>query len=212
MAEIENTYKNLAFDKIVTISNFSEKYHEAKVIAKDFLELYTSSSNHRLVDNYSNIDFNQLNFITLVYKGDKVVGFSSGWDRPDFYPKNTVRVGNRFCMNRKESPESLLLRKRSAAKFITMNLLEQQATMAKELGFDFAFTSREYRTTKTFKLFHKKVENAKGQFEWEFRKGPFLVAPDPNSDRCWQNIMMTKIGEIDADYFWSHWREKECIS
>jgi hypothetical protein len=72
--------------------------------------------------------------------------------------------------------------------------------------------SRESRTNKYFKEFVNGLNN-KTKLKWEFREGPFLVAPNPVDPSCWQTIIASNLKETYTDIdteinFWKHWKIK----
>ena len=51
--------------------------------------------NHRLLENYVNINFFDFPFVSIWKNNNSVVGFATGYTR-DLYPTNSIRILNRF--------------------------------------------------------------------------------------------------------------------
>src|SRR6056300_1009250 len=51
--------------------------------------------NHRLLKNYTFLDFNEFKVVSVWKRDGRIVGFATAYAR-DFYPNNTVRILNRF--------------------------------------------------------------------------------------------------------------------
>lgn len=156
---------------------------------------------HRLSKNYDNMDWEKYSFITTWKKSGKITGYSTGWAR-DFYPSLSIRLLNRFYIapaNREQVSTKLL----QPATHVT---IDQQIGFSDSMGFKFPFISRELRTPKHFELFIIELNNRSIK-EWEYRLGPYLLAPDPDSFTCWQSIGLAMTG-VDTKGFWEYWKTK----
>jgi hypothetical protein len=158
---------------------------------------------HRLLENYIDIDFFEFPFVTVLKQNNNIVGFSTGYTR-NFYPNNCVRILNRYYQ---DSNNLRVKFTREVLRPTTYNILTHQLEMCKRLNFDQCFISREPRTNNFFQKFIDKVEDSTN-YIWEFSSGPFLVAPNPRNNECWQSIAMTKFKDIESVNFWNHWRTK----
>lgn len=178
----------------------TKKYPDLVVELND----YTKSLNdcHRLHKNYKNMDFSIFPFVSMWKKDNKIVGFSTGWDR-DFYPKNSIRIFNRFYHDKDHSRVKF---SREVLRPSTLNCLNHQIEFSKQMGYDYVFMTREPRTNKYFTEFVKGL-NTKTNLKWEFKEGPFLVAPNAKDPSCWQIIIAAKLKETETN-FWNHWRTK----
>ena len=156
---------------------------------------------HRLSKNYDNMDWAKYSFITTWKKSGKITGYSTGWAR-DFYPSLSIRLLNRFYIapaNRTQVTTNLLLPATHAT-------IDQQIGFSESMGFKYKFISREVRTPKHFELFIIELNNRSIK-DWEYRLGPYLLAPDPGSFTCWQSIGLAVTG-VDTKGFWEHWKTK----
>lgn len=156
---------------------------------------------HRLASNYRRYDFSDSEFVTMYTLDDDIVGFSTGWAR-NFYPAGSIRLLNRFY----QDPERL--RVGYAREFLrptTFAAIQHQLFLAARLGFSNAFITRELRAQKQFAEFARTLDE-RTTHRWEFKAGPYLVAPDPSNPGCWQSIILTELNQ--GVEFWNHWRTK----
>jgi len=169
----------------------------------DELHVYCNdiTDGHRLVNNYVGHDFSNYPFVTTWKRDNKLVGFCTGWDREFYYP-GSVRLLNRFWLD----PEHGRPQGRAILRPSTYNCIQQQLYMADRLGYKFPFISRELRTPKHFELFIIELNNRSIK-DWEYRLGPYLLAPDPGSFTCWQSIGLAVTG-VDTKGFWEYWKTK----
>lgn len=152
--------------------------------------------NHRLLKNYTSINFFDYQIASLWARGSKVVGFATGWKR-DFYKANSIRILNRFYHDK----ETFRIKfTRELLRPSTFHCVQQQILLAGRLGYSYAFISREPRTNKFFSNFIDSLSN-RSTHKWEFKEGPFLVAPDSKNKECWQSIGVTKLKPTKED-FW----------
>jgi|TARA_R110002153_G_scaffold139193_2_gene289833 hypothetical protein len=169
------------------------------------LNTYTKSlrgkDTHRLIKNYVDIDFFEYPFVTCLRQDKNIVGFSTGYTR-DFYRENDIRILTRYYQDSQKLRTKFT---REILRPTTFNIIVQQLEMAKRLGYDNCFISREPRTTAFFKKFIDAVNSATS-YTWELKEGPFLVAPDPPNPECWQTIAVTNLKESDTQDFWKYWR------
>lgn len=179
-------------------------------ITKDYPDLVAElneyskniNDNHRLYKNYKNINFSIFPFVSMWKRKNKIVGFATGWNR-DIYPKNSIRIFNRFYHDKSLARVKF---SREILRPSTLNCLNHQIELSKNLGYDYIFMSREPRTNKYFKEFVNGL-NSKTDLRWEFKEGPFLVAPNPNDISCWQTIVMAELKKSENN-FWKHWKTK----
>lgn len=161
-----------------------------------------SKDNHRLLENYINVDFFQFPFVTALKQENNIVGFSTGYTR-EFYPKGCIRILNRFYQDRSNLRIQFT---REILRPTTFAIVEQQLEMCRRLDYNTAIISREPRTNKFFTKFIDALTK-KGSQIWEFKHGPFLVTPSYDNPKAWQSIAYTKFKDNQQD-FWKHWRTK----
>lgn len=172
------------------------------------LDQYVSEvdDQHRLSKNYSGrllSTFADFQIVSLWRRDGKITGFATAWDRPDFYPFDTIRLLNRTYHDPEISRVSFT---REVLRPATFHCVQQQVILAERMGYQTGFISREMRAVGFFQRFISAL-NDRSTHHWEYRKGPFLVAPDPNSDSCWQSIGAVELSSSNTD-FWSHWQCK----
>jgi len=155
---------------------------------------------HRLLENYIDIDFTEFPIVSVWKRGEKIVGFSTGYTR-DFYPNNSIRLLNRFYHDKDNSRVQFT---REVLRPSTFHCIQQQILLAQKLNFDHAFISSEPRTNKFFKQFINSLSN-KGTHSWSFKEGPFLVTPSYDNPKAWQSIAATQLKNTEQK-FWQHWR------
>lgn len=161
-----------------------------------------NKDNHRLLENYIDVDFSEFPFVTMLKQDNKIVGFSTGYVR-DFYPNRCVRILNRYYQDNKHLRIQFT---REILRPTTFAIVEQQLEIARRLQYDTAIITREPRTHKFFTKFIDAL-SLRGSQEWELRKGPYLLTPSYNNPKAWQSIAYTKLKEIEEN-FWQHWRTK----
>jgi hypothetical protein len=165
-------------------------------------ELYYKDT-HRLLDNYKFINFYDFAFVSVFKLDKKIIGFATGYKR-DFYPKNSVRILNRYYQDKTSLRTSFT---REVLRPTTFNCILQQLELVKRLNFDYAFISREIRAVKFFETFINKLDKESG-YSWEYKKGPFLLSPNQQDDKSWQSIGVVNL--CNTTDFWSHWKCKQC--
>jgi hypothetical protein len=158
--------------------------------------------NHRLLENYIDIDFMQFPLVSMWKKNNEIVGFSTGYIR-DFYPKRSIRLLNKFYHDKENSRVRFT---REVLRPATFHCIQQQILLSQKLDFNCAFITREPRTNKFFKQFVNAL-SYRGSHNWNFKEGPFLVTPSHNNPKAWQSIAYTKFKGTEND-FWQHWRTK----
>ena len=156
---------------------------------------------HRLLENYINIDFFEFPFVSMWKRDNKVVGFATGYTR-ELYPKNSIRILNRFY----HGTDSRVPFTREVLRPSFFHCIQQQLILAKKLKYDYAFFSREPRTNKHIKKLVDALNN-KSKYSWEFKEGPFLMTPSYNNTKAWQSIAVTNITNSNNN-FWENWRTK----
>lgn len=160
------------------------------------------SDNHRLLENYINVDFFTFPFVTMLKQNNKIVGFSTGYTR-DFYPAGCIRILNRYYQ---DSSNLRVKFTREVLRPTTFAIVEQQLEMCRRQGYKSAIITREPRTNKFFSSFIKAISD-KGTQTWELKEGPFLLTPSYNNPKAWQSIAYTKF-KSNQENFWEHWRTK----
>jgi len=178
------------------------EYPELTNKLNEYSKTLNNRDDHRLLTNYINVDFFTFPFVTMYQRGSTITGFATGWNR-DFYLKGSIRILNRFYHDKETSRIGFT---RELLRPSTFHCVQQQIILAERLGYSFAFISREMRATKFFKRFINALDD-RSTHSWEFREGPFLVAPNPPDPSCWQSIGMTKL-KPTANKFWSSWNNE----
>lgn len=168
--------------------------NEQPALLKELTEFVVDDDAHRLVKNYDNMDWAKYSFITTWKKAGKITGYSTGWAR-DFYPSRSIRLLNRFYIapaNRTKISTKLL-------QPATHATIDQQIGFSDSMGFKYKFISREIRAPRQFEMFINELSN-RSINAWEYRRGPYLCAPDPDNSECWQSIGLST--EHDTTPFW----------
>jgi len=178
-------------------------YPELAIELNEYSKTLKYKDNHRLLKNYIDVDFFQFPFVTVLKQNDTIVGFSTGYTR-DFYKKNDIRILTRYYQDNENFRIKFT---REILRPTTYNVLLQQIEMSQRLKFDNCFISREPRTNQFFIKFVDAI-NERTDYNWEFREGPYLVAPDPPNPECWQSIAVTNLNNNSTKDFWEYWRTK----
>ena len=97
-----------------------------------------STSEHRLSENYSSIDFDRFEEVSIVTYNNDILGFASILSR-DFWPKNIVRIFNRFWKNKSISIDC----GSSGFGFISELIYNHQISFCKKKNYDYVFISIE---------------------------------------------------------------------
>jgi hypothetical protein len=158
------------------------------------LQEFIVADQHRLSKNYMDLDWLQFPFITTWKLQGKITGYSTGWAR-DFYPSLSIRLLNRFYIapaNRTQISTKLL-------QPATHATIDQQIGFSDSMGFKYKFISREVRAPRQFEMFITELSD-RSINAWEYRRGPYLCAPDPDNSECWQSIGLST--EHDTTPFW----------
>jgi len=162
----------------------------------------TILDDHRLTDNYTNIDFANFQIVSVWKRNNIITGFASGWDRKGFYPPNTIRILNRFYHDKENSRVKFT---REVLRPSTFACVLQQLLLAQRLGYDCAFISREIRSSRFFRLFVNAISD-KTDYKFNIFEGPVLVAPDRYNPSCWQSLAYTLLTDnITRLQFINHW-------
>lgn len=171
----------------------------------DELNEYSKSlmykDDHRLLENYINLDFIKFPLVSVWKQDKKIVGFSTGYTR-DFYPNNSIRLLTRFYHDKSDFRVQFT---REVLRPSTFHCIQQQILLSQKLNFSYAFITREPRTNKFFKQFINAL-SIRGTHSWSFIEGPFLVTPDYNNPKSWQSIAATQFKNTEQN-FWQHWRK-----
>ena len=210
--EISEIDTNLLFSPAATLEQDTRpadiytfiptNYPELAKQLTDFSNELHFRDDHRLVKNYINMDFLQFPFVTMYKRDKQVVGFATGHVR-DCYPKNSVRLLNRFYHDKTYSRKKFT---RELLRPSTFCCIQQQMITASNLGFDTGFISRELRAIKFFSRFIKELDK-RGTHSWEYKEGPFLVSPDAQDIKSWQSLALVEFKKTHHN-FWSHWKCK----
>lgn len=178
-----------------------ELYTDLTLELNDYSKTLANTDEHRLLENYTNIDFFEFPFVSMWKRDGRVVGFATGYTR-DLYPNNSIRILNRFY----HGTDSRVPFTREVLRPSFFHCISQQLILAERQNFDYAFFSREPRTNKHIKKLVDAL-NLRSTYNWQFEEGPFLMTPSYNNPKAWQSIAMTPLKE-NKDNFWKNWRTK----
>lgn len=159
------------------------------------LEEYTNTlyfrDNHRLVENYKFLKFDEFPFVSIFRRQDQILGFATSVVKESF-PAKSIRLFNRFYYD-------VNYRTNLSNEFIrptVLNCINQQLAFSKQAGFEYAFISRE-KAPMHFKKTTDELNKKSIQNNWEFRKGPFEIIPN-----SFQSVSVTQLAGTD-NTFWS---------
>jgi len=159
-----------------------------------------SEHDDRLSDNYKDIDYFNFPFVTTVRRDGKIIECGTGYTC-DVYPKNCIRVMNRYF----REPGSRPFLTTEYARPSKVAVIEQQLEMAKRLNCEVAMITRD-RAKRHLAKFAEAL-TAKSDYTWEVTNDKCLVTPSYNNPRAWQYIAYTKLKNIDYDFL-KHWQTK----
>ena len=144
-------------------------------------------NNDPLSENYTKLDWNKFEVIS-VYENDNVVqGFSVAWHRPEYYKPKEVRILSRYW---KDKNIRLTCTHTELSMPHLIDMIDHQLTMCKQIGFTEAFISREKSPRYFSKLINSIQE--KTNTEWHLYKDKQCVCV-PESPSCWQYKASTKL-------------------
>jgi hypothetical protein len=178
-----------------------ENYPDLTAELNEYSANLSGRDDHRLIRNYTNLNFFEFPAISIWRNKGSIVGFATIWDR-SFFPKGSVRLFNRLYHDREKSRVSFT---RELVRPSTFHCMEQQLVIAKRLGFEIGFITREMRAQRHFRRFIAALDR-QSSHSWEWNGGPFLVAPAPAVASCWQSIGATQLADKDTTEFWSKWQ------
>ena len=135
-------------------------------------------ANEEIASNYENIDWFAFDCITVLLKGDEILGFSSVWHRSEYYEPGEVRILNRYWEH-----EKLRMNGRLIARPHLVATVQHQLAHVKQLGYKKAFISRCRNPRYMKRLFIELGE--KTNTEWKMQDGKQVVC-DPKHESCWQ--------------------------
>jgi hypothetical protein len=135
-------------------------------------------SKDKLHKNYTDIDWNHFSAVSVYFRNNAIVGFSSVWHRPDFYEPKEARILSRYYEFSKMRRTSKIIADSHLIEMIT-----QQIAISQQLGFAKVFISRE----KTPKYFAKLIQEirVKTQRQWILEPQKVCVCK-PSNFSCWQ--------------------------
>lgn len=176
-----------------------ELYPDATNELNEYMRV-VSENNDRLSDNYKDIDYFNFPFVTTVRRDGKIIECGTGYTC-DVYPKNCIRVMNRYF----RAPDSRPFLTTEYARPSKVAVIEQQLEMAKRLNCEVAMITRD-RAKRHLTKFAEAL-TAKSNYTWEVTNDKCLVTPSYNNPRAWQYIAYTKLKNIDYDFL-KHWQTK----
>ena len=141
------------------------------------LKNFHFDNDDRLAYNYSKLNWFDCEAISVYRRQREIVGFSSIGHRPEYYDAKEIRILNRYY-------ESKAMRRTSKvfADDHVCEMVKQQLKMAKKLGYEKAFISRQ-RSPQYFKKFIKTMSEKMKQ-NWILEKKKVPVCDPKNAD-CW---------------------------
>jgi len=146
---------------------------------------YEFNDSDRLSDNYKDIDWFNLDAISIYERAGKIIGFSSITHRSQYFEKGECRILNRYY----ESPEMRRTSKIIADDHVC-EMTMQQLDTAKKLGYTKAFISR-CRSPRHLKKFVDTM-GAKTNTEWNMEHKKVAVC-NPAIEECWQFKAWTEL-------------------
>lgn len=174
-------------------SNVTNSHKSAQIVSfipKDNPEFIKKLSvitfeGDKLSKNYVEIDWYKFDAISVYLKNHEICGFSSVWHRPEFYEPMEARILNRYW----ENPSFRRISKIIADNHL-IEMINQQITISKYLGFNKIFISRE-KSPKYFRKLILNIENKTG-FKWQISTEKVCVC-SPSAPSCWQYKAWTYI-------------------
>ena len=184
-------------------SFYPKDYPELTQELNEFSKELYYKDDHRLVKNYTFLDFDDFDVVSVWKRNNKIVGFATAYNR-DFYPTNSIRILNRFYHDKSYSRIKFT---RELLRPSTFHCVQQQLLLVAKLGYSEAFISREMRAVKFFSKFIEAL-NDRSTHKWEYNQGPFLVSPNASDEKSWQSIGLVKFNN-NYNNFWEHWKCKQ---
>ena len=181
-----------------TVETFVPNFYPNET--KELNEYMSSASKNddRLAENYKDLDYFKFPFVTTVKRDSKIIECGTGYTC-SVYPKNTVRVMNRYY----RTPTSRPTVTTEYARPSKLAVIEQQLEMAKRFNFNFAIITRD-RAKRHLTKFADAL-TSKSNYVWEVSDKKCLITPNDKNPRAWQYIAYTKLKDIDHD-FWKQWK------
>lgn len=159
-----------------------------------------SENDDRLADNYKDINYFDFPFVTTVRRDKEIIECGTGYTC-DVYPKNCIRVMNRYY----RAPSSRPFLTTEYARPSKVAVIAQQLEMAKRLNCEVAMITRDRAKRHLTKFANALTE--KSNYTWEVTNDKCLVTPSYNNPRAWQYIAYTKLQSLDYDFL-NHWQTK----
>lgn len=160
-----------------------------------------SENNDRLSDNYKGLNYFDFPFVTTVKRNNKIIECGTGY-HTSVYPQDCIRVMNRYY----RAPTSRPFLTTEYARPTKVAVIEQQLEMAKRLNFNVAIITRDRAKRHLTKFADALTSNS--NHVWEVGNNKCLVTPSYDNPRAWQYIAMTKLKNIDYN-FWNHWQTRD---
>ena len=167
-------------------------YPEATNELNEYMKA-VSENDDRLADNYKDINYFNFPFVTTVKRNNKIIECGTGYTC-DVYPKNCIRVMNRYY----RAPASRPLITTEYARPSKVAVIEQQLEMVKRLNGEIAIITRDRAKRHLTKFANALTE--KSDYTWKVSNDKCLVTASYNNPRAWQYIAYTKLKNIDYDF------------
>lgn len=175
-------------------------YPEATNELNEYMKA-VSENDDRLADNYKDINYFNFPFVTTVKRNNKIIECGTGYIC-DVYPKNCIRVMNRYY----RAPASRPLITTEYARPSKVAVIEQQLEMVKRLNGEIAIITRDRAKRHLTKFANALTE--KSDYTWKVSNDKCLVTTNHNNPRAWQYIAYTKLKNIDYDFL-KHWQTRQ---
>tara|TARA_Y100001963_G_C6782477_1_gene450751 strand:- start:1932 stop:2555 length:624 start_codon:yes stop_codon:yes gene_type:complete len=154
-------------------------------------ELKKDEYDDRLLINYTpeRLNIDEWIALTIYEDNKKIYGFSTVINRP-FWGKG-ARILNRFFKIKGYRFENDK-RKISDA---TINMIKEQLSTCKALGYEYAFMSRETQNPSAIKAWNHYGKYFKMLGNWNIPEESFQMTEYPEKLSCWQQIIWTPLKE-----------------
>ncbi len=179
---------------------YDQKYDsylaEIELYRKNILSV-RHSNDLNTIDNYSFESFvirRQLGF-SIAFHKEQIIAFSSMFVSADYYPKKSIRLLNRFYIasstRSQADSEPHSYRSKNRKPIIGPIMLAQQARVAQDSGYEWAFVSREMNNSRWSKMFCSAL-NEKSPLHWRVSKNLAALC-EGTSPRCWQHVIFARL-------------------
>lgn len=146
------------------------------------------------IKNYyqDRLSFADQKLISLLFVRKKVVGFSTVFNNPNFYPPGVSRFLNRYYIH----PQYRMEHKSFFSH--TVKMLRQQLELSKDCGVESAMITTELFKVRWFKQWLGFISQETG-VQWQFDQDKaYQVCDCPEALSCWQHVGYCSLTENDT--------------